>query len=174
MEQFRGVKAALVLPILLVLLLHFARHGFSKLRAFLSRRPTFGELLLLLLGAAAILVVLLRSDNFSAVPGLERRVREALEGLLYARPRFKEFLIGHPLLLLWGAYGERLGHYRIIFLALGMVGPVSIINSFAHLHTPLLLSLLRTANGLILGLAVGLAILWLVRRGERLWQRSGS
>lgn len=174
LEQFRGVKAALILPLLLVFLLHFARHGFQQLRHLLSRRPTWGELLMLLLGAAAILLVLLRSDNFSAIPGLEKQVRETLEAVLHARPRFKEFLIGHPLLLLWGAYGKRLGDYRVIVLTLGMIGQVSIINTFAHLHTPLLLSLLRTANGLMLGLMVGLGLCWLVRWGERLWQRSGS
>lgn len=174
LEQFRGVKAALILPLLLVFLLHFARHGFSKLKRCLLRRPSLGELLMLLLSAAALLLVLLRSDNFSAIPRLEKQVREALEGLLYARPRFKEFMIGHPLLLLWGAHRKRLGDYRVIVLTLGMIGQVSIINTFAHVHTPLFLSLLRTANGLMLGLLVGLGLCWLVRWGVRLWQRGGS
>jgi hypothetical protein len=175
LEEFRGVKAALVLPLILVLFLHFARHGLSGLRRLLLRRPTVGELLLLLLGAGAVVIALLRSDNLSIVPvsGLEGRVRGLLEELLYARPRFKEFLIGHPLLLLWGAYGKRLGDYGIVFLVLGMVGQVSIINTFAHLHTPLLLSLLRTANGLLLGLLIGIVVWRLVCWGERLWQ-SGS
>lgn len=175
LEEFRGVKAALILPLILVLCLHFARHGLSGLRGLLLRRPTVGELLLLLLGAGAVVIALLRSDNLSIVPvsGLEGRVRGFLEELLYARPRFKELLIGHPLLLLWGAYGKRLGDYGIILLALGMVGQVSIINTFAHIHTPLLLSLLRTANGLLLGLLIGMTIWSLARWSERLW-RSGS
>jgi len=173
LEGFRGVKAALLLPLFGVVLLHFARHGFPSLKGLLLRRPALGELLLLLLGAGVVLIVLLRSDNYSTVTGLEERVREALENVLYARPRFKEFLLGHPLLLLWGAYGRRLGDYAVVVLTLGMIGQVSIINSFAHLHSPLLLSLLRTANGLGLGLLLGLALLLLARWGERLW-RSGS
>lgn len=170
LEQFRGVKAALLLPLLGVFLLHFARHGFLELKRFLLRRPALGELLLLLLGAGVLLIVLLRSDNYSTVTGLEERVRGALEALFYARPRFKEFLIGHPLLLLWGAYRRKLGDYAIVVLTLGMVGQVSIINTFAHLHTPLLLSLLRTANGLALGLLAGLILLGIARWGARLWR----
>ncbi|MFQ6118185.1 MAG: DUF5693 family protein, partial [Candidatus Bipolaricaulia bacterium] len=73
----------------------------------------------------------------------------------------------------WGAYRRKLGDYAIIVLTLGMVGQVSIINTFAHLHTPLLMSLLRTANGRVLGLVVGLILLEIVRWGERLWL-SGS
>ena len=173
LEGFRGVKAALLLPLFGVILLHFARHGLSSLRGLLLRRPALGELLLLLFGTAVVLIVLLRSDNYSTVTGLEEWLREALENVLYARPRFKEFLLGHPLLLLWGASGRRLGDYAVVVLALGMIGQVSIINTFAHLHSPLLLSLLRTANGLLLGLPVGLILLMMARWSERLW-RSGS
>jgi hypothetical protein len=173
--EFRGVKAALVLPLLGALLIHSARDRFAELKSLLLRRPTLGELALIVLGGGVVLIALLRSDNLSIIPvsGLEGRARGLLEGLLYARPRFKEFLLGHPLLLLWGAYGRRLREYGPILLALGLVGQVSIVNSFAHLHTPLLLSLLRTANGLALGLILGLIAWALVRWGERLWQ-SGS
>ncbi|MCR4404021.1 MAG: DUF5693 family protein [Candidatus Acetothermia bacterium] len=175
LEEFRGVKAALILPLVIVFSLESARCGLSRLRRLLLRRPTLGELLLLLLGAGVLAVALLRSDNLSIVPvsGLEGRVRGLLEELLYARPRFKEFLIGHPLLLLWGARRRRLGDYQIVFLALGLVGQASIVNTFAHIHTPFLLSLLRTVNGLLLGLLIGIIVWAVVRGGERLW-RSGS
>lgn len=145
------------------------------MKAFLLRRPALGELLLLLCGAGALLLVLLRSDNLPLipVPGMEESVRGALEGALQARPRFKEFLLGHPLLLLWGAQGGRLRDYGIVVLSLGMIGQVSIINTFAHLHAPLLLSLLRTANGLALGLVAGLIVLRITRWGERLWRQDG-
>ncbi len=173
--EFRGVKAALALPLLGGLLIQCARHGFAELKGLLLRRPTLGELALILLGGGVVLIAFLRSDNLSIIPvtGLEGQARGLLEGLFYARPRFKEFLIGHPLLLLWGAYNQRLQGYGVILLVLGLVGQVSIVNTFAHLHTPLLLSILRTANGLALGLIGGLIAWGLVRWGERLWQ-SGS
>ena len=52
-----------------------------------------------------------------------------------------------------------------------MVAQASILNSFSHYHTPLLISLERTLLALALGLALGLALaplvrsaVWLVRR----------
>jgi hypothetical protein len=99
-----------------------------------------------------------------------------LEALLYARPRFKEFLLGHPLLFLFGASGG-LGawalRYRPILLFFGLLGQASIINTFAHAHTPLLFSLLRTTNGFFLGLFFGTGlyfVLLLVKKGQE-WMR---
>ncbi len=176
--QFRGVKAALVLPLVGVVLLWCARHGPGPLARLLTRRVSLGELALVGLGGLIILVVLLRSENASLIPAfeLEERVREWLERLFWARPRFKEFLIGHPLLLLWGARAPRLEEwgYSPLILALGLIGQVSIINSFAHLHTPLLVSLVRTVGGLVLGGALGLLLYGLVIWGERAWQRLRS
>jgi len=44
------------------------------------------------------------------------------------------------------------------------LGQTTILNSFAHLHTPLVFTLLRTTNGLLLGLIVGSALWGVVRR----------
>ncbi|MFB6285098.1 MAG: DUF5693 family protein [Candidatus Bipolaricaulia bacterium] len=112
---------------------------------------------------AALLVALLRSGNFSIipVPDLERELRNVLEQLLIVRPRFKEFLIGHPALLLWISLGAiRWRAWAVGLLALGMLGQASIVNSFLHLHTPLWVSLLRTFHGLWLGLLFGLPLIY--------------
>lgn len=160
LDEFRGVKVALVLPLLLVFLLYLSRRGFAEFRRFLSKELRWGDLLLLGTMGAILIVIVLRSENFAIpVPEFEKQLRGFLEGLFYARPRFKEFLLGHPLLLLWGALSfAKLREYSALFLLLGMLGQVSIINTFAHLHTPLLLSLLRTVNGIVLGLVVGLLL----------------
>ena len=164
--QFRGVKAALVLPLLIALALHLRRSG--ELR--LPRLRPMG-IALLLLGGAVLILIVLRSDNLAPlVSGLELRLRELLEAAFYARPRFKEFLVGHPALLLWGSLRGR-PPWDAALLGLSLLGQVSIINSFAHLHTPLLLSLLRTANGLVLGLPLGAIAYSVWRGGERLWLR---
>ncbi len=164
--QFRGVKAALVLPLLMALALHLRRSGGLRLPRL---RPM--GIGLLLLGGAVLILIVLRSDNLAPlVSGLELRLRELLEGAFYARPRFKEFLVGHPALLLWGSLRGR-PPWDAALLGLGLLGQVSIINSFAHLHTPLLLSLLRTANGLVLGLPLGVIAYSVWRGGERLWLR---
>ena len=71
------------------------------------------------------------------------------------RPRTKEFLLGHPamLVLLYFGYDLR----KIVVLLLGVIGQVSIVNTYAHLHTPLAVSLLRSFHGLWLGILLGVA-----------------
>jgi len=171
-EEFRGVKLALVLPLFLAFLIYFYQRGLPELQRFLNKQIKLGELILLSLGALALLIILLRSGNssFIPVPAAEERLRGILEFIFLARPRFKEFLFGHPLLFLWSALGDaKFRGYGIIVLVLGMIGQVSIINTFAHLHTPLLLSLLRTINGLVLGIIVGAVLLALFKWGEKYW-----
>jgi len=115
---------------------------------------------------AALIMALLRSGNFSIipVPELERELRNVLEQLLIVRPRFKEFLIGHPALLLWLSLGAiRWRPWAVGLLALGMLGQASIVNSFLHLHTPLWVSMLRTFHGLWLGLLFGLPLIFVAQ-----------
>lgn len=170
--EFRGVKIALITPSLLVIateLLSGPRA--SALRAELRR----GAWVVPLLGLAVLFLVLERSGNLPliAVARWEEALREHLENLFIARPRFKEFLIGHPALFLWRA--PTMAQSKLLslsLLALGALGQASIINTFAHLHTPLALSLWRTLNGLILGAVVGLAVrgiflVWLRWREHR-------
>lgn len=172
LDEFRGVKLALLLPLLLIFGLHFSRDGFIEFRRFLGKE--LQNLLLLGSVGAILLLIVLRSENFSIpVPAVELHIRGVLEELFYARPRFKEFLLGHPLLFLWGALGYAWRReYGIVVLMLGMLGQVSIINTFAHLHTPLMLSLLRTANGIVLGLVIGILLLGLFKWGERYFSRT--
>ncbi len=117
-----------------------------------------GHLFLGLLFSGILLVFLLRSGNDGmSVTGLELAIRTKLDAWLVVRPRTKEFLLGHPALFLALYYG-----YKDKFLplwVLGAVGQVSIVNTFSHIHTPVLVSLLRTVNGVWLGLAIGLLVL---------------
>jgi thiamine transporter ThiT len=49
-----------------------------------------------------------------------------------------------------------------VLLALGAIGQVSLINSFAHMHTPILITIIRTGWGLGLGIVLGLVLLGLL------------
>ncbi len=173
---FRGVKAALLLPPVLGGVFTIRQVGWRGIVPRTARhRVLFGFVAVVGLGAVAYLLV--RSGNAPGwVTGAELHTRNLLEKVFTARPRFKEFLVGHPLLLLFGACGG-LGmgflRYRPFLLFFGLVGQVSILNSFAHAHTPFLLSLWRTANGLLLGLVIGCGLyllLWLVGWGWA-WRR---
>jgi hypothetical protein len=177
--EFRGVKAALLLPPLAGAFLA-ARHAGWKTTFHSPRgyKSAFLRAGLLILSIALVAFILLRSGNgVGLVSSLEERTRNLLEGIFYARPRFKEFLLGHPFLLLFGAsggFGVWALRYRPILLFFGLLGQASILNTFAHAHTPLLLSLLRTANGLLLGLLFGTGlyfVVFLVRRGRRWMHR---
>src|SRR5262249_39008283 len=89
------------------------------------------------------------------------------------RPRTKEFLVGHPALIvalaLWALARGRA--WIVPLLCVGAIGQESLVNSFCHLHTPIALTLARTWNSLWLGSLIGLAVLPLVvsprRRAKR-------
>jgi hypothetical protein len=114
-------------------------------------------------GLAAVLlgVVLLRSGNFPVIPVAEIEVmlRRGLEELLGVRPRSKELLIGHPALVLAAAL-MACGHTRFasLFAVVAALGQSSVLNTFTHLHTPLSINLVRTAQGLWLGGLIGLVL----------------
>jgi len=78
------------------------------------------------------------------------------------RPRTKEFLIGHPALFVGIALllTRRRG-WGLPLVVLGVLGQVSLLNTFCHIHTPLNVSILRAVNGLVLGLLLGIAA-WLL------------
>ena len=169
-DRFAGIKLAHLLPLLVVvyLLLRDNMENISSSRRqiwrSLSDRPLlWGQAGLLGLVAVAGLFYLMRTGNDSsvAVSGLELKIRSVLEKLLVARPRTKEFLIGHPaaLLALGTAFLPGLGNIRPWLLFIGAVGQISLFNSFCHIHTPLSFTLLRSFNGLWLGSLIGTVVL---------------
>ena len=78
---------------------------------------------------------------------------------MYARPRSKEFLIGHPAFLLaaMAIYQQwpRLAQFLLIVAATLAQG--SLVETFAHLRTPVLMSTIRGLDGLLLGAVIGAA-----------------
>jgi hypothetical protein len=177
LDQFRGVKLALALPPVVMAGLFFLQTDISPAggqavaRSPWQRLSRFGKDLWslpltygLVVGAAAALliaaVILLRAGNFPLIPipDLEVAMRDLLSQILVVRPRTKEFLFGHPALLLAAYLGLFYrGRYQVIFLGLAAIGQASVANTFSHIHTPLVFSLWRTFNGLWLGAALGMA-----------------
>ncbi|MGI5838860.1 MAG: DUF5693 family protein [bacterium] len=181
LEFFRGVKVLYVLPLAIVAVGYlwfsvFARERKgnigAELRDFYYSRVTVRGLLAAAAVAAVGAIYIVRSGNVAAISQWEWEFRTLLDNLLIARPRTKEFLFGHPALLLAVALAVR-GHRRWLLplFLLGTVGQLSILNTFVHIKTPLLLSAIRTLNGLWLGALVGVAAIllwnWLVAGYER-------
>lgn len=158
--EFHGVKMALVTPLFLSIPLLIP---FSSIR-LLGDQPVRYKHVLIVGGIGILFIggILVRSGNFPwlAVSGPERRMRDLLESIFFARPRFKEFLIGTPLLL-HGLHQRAKDYWNLsavttdrVLIILGMVGPASVVNTFCHLHIPLTLDLLRTIHGIWLGIVI--------------------
>ncbi len=165
LDAFSGTKLALGGPIVLLFLLFilFKEKNNPWQRAGqLSREPVrYGYLLLAAIFCGVMLVFLLRSGNDNmSVSNFELLFRAKLEDWLVVRPRTKEFALGHPAMLLALYYGYK-DKFLLLWIA-GAIGQVSIINTFSHIHTPILISVLRTFNGIWTGLLIGIAVLGLI------------
>lgn len=184
-RSFAGVKLATVLPLLVVGAAYLlgltgttpsfagaGRTAVSRARYLADEPLRIGAALLGLVALGVLALLLARTGNDAGVgvAGIELRLRAVLDRLLGVRPRTKEFLVGHPALLL-GLLLCGLPRWRrwaLAALLVGMIGQVGMLNSFCHLHTPLRITLLRTFHGFWAGALVGAVacalLLWLLRR----------
>lgn len=176
LNQFMGVKIAHVLPLLLVGGVFYVFSGppqsgkqeeTSLLTLFAGRlsgllnQPVlvkWAMVAAVLLAMLAVYVMRTGNEVVMTPSTLELKIRTLLDNILWVRPRTKEFLLGHPLLLLLFYTGYRDNRYLPLLL-LGTIGQISLVNTFAHIHTPLLVSLLRLFNGLWLGILSGLILI---------------
>ncbi|BDI28330.1 hypothetical protein CCAX7_003810 [Capsulimonas corticalis] len=179
-DQFLGVKAVLVAPVLLVALYYglglfqFDRHApwsarrdhiLAQLRALAAQPLLLGQVVLGIVTLVALALFVARSGNDPGVgvSASELKMRALLDKYLLVRPRTKEFLLGHPALL-FGLAAAASGRFKkaiVPLLIVGAIGQSSLQDTFCHLHTPLLLSSLRALIGWALGALVG-AILYAV------------
>ncbi len=169
-DRFSGVKLVLIAPPLLCLLLYLftPRWGANVAPKRLAESPvTVLQLVAGIVLLAAGYLVLVRSGNQSdiAPSSLELALRAHLTTLLQVRPRFKEFVVGFPALMLAAALlpVDRARWGWLFALAIG-VGLGDVVDTFSHLHTALGASLLRLANGAVIGAIVGAIAIVAYRR----------
>lgn len=173
-DGFTGVKLAHVLPLALVgtYILLKDRSPLKKVVELLNWPILAKHALagIALLAALAVYIVRTGNTGTAFVSSLETMLREGLDRIMGVRPRTKEFLIGHPAMLLVLYYGY---DWRKLALVLfGVIGQISLVNTYAHIHTPLIISLIRSFHGLWLGIIIGGAAVpvlnyglkWLARR----------
>ena len=170
-EPFRGVKLILALPPFIALLLYLFSGKFpvgsKRARDVLLAPLQSYQLLigLIIAGAAALLVMRSGNESEIAPSHAELVLRHVLEAALSVRPRLKEFLIGYPAMMLIPVLKPLHRGYAGWLLALGAgVGIGDIIDTFSHLHTPLVISVVRIFNGLWIGIAIGAIAIWIYRR----------
>ncbi|MBC5816433.1 MAG: hypothetical protein GIW97_07820 [Candidatus Eremiobacteraeota bacterium] len=170
-ERFRGVKAVLGLPPLIALALYFLTDRFgAKIedpRDAFNTPVRIGQLVLGVVILAAGALVLMRSGNQSDISpsAFELSLRSGLTTVLSVRPRFKEFLVGFPLMMLLPTLV--LAHRRALgwLFAIGIgIGIGDLVDTFSHLHTPVYISVIRVLLGAIIGCAIGAALVAIYRR----------
>jgi len=175
-DQFRGVSALHIMPIALVLLYIVLYRGngakgvIRRLWALLNRPISLVWVLVAIIVAGIGFYYLSRTGNSGQVSTFELIIRRWLESSVGVRPRFKEFVLGHPPLLLGLFLALR---YRAswLLIVIGTLGQLTIVSTFTHLHTPLVMSIIRTLLGLGLGLIIGLILIgiWIALEGA--WRK---
>ncbi len=172
---FTGVKASLLLPLVLIFVAvvvdvpgktepvgRWWQRARLRSEQFLRQPLTVLQAVVVLAALAALAFVLTRSGNQPVVSpsGFEIKFRALLEHVLAVRPRTKEFLLGHPALMLAVALGLRGRRSWLPLVAvLAGLGQASLLNTYCHFHTPLSVSLLRTVNGVWVGALLGVVVI---------------
>lgn len=177
---FRGVKLTFVAPVLLTAIAYLQRFpiwkgrtisSVSDVKSFITEfvQIDIKVYSLLIVGSLAVVAYVFvgRSGHTAGVPvpSWELALRRFLENTMYARPREKEFLIGHPAFMLAAyAVGRRIPmvmHFALSVAA--VIGIASMVETFCHLRTPVYMSIARGYDGLLLGIVIGLVAIIAVR-----------
>lgn len=176
--QFTGVKAAFILPLIIVAAYYFLypyriNAILFLIRRFLQSQVTIGYTIFAFSILFFFAIYIIRSGNYN-VPmiNFEAGFRRILGIIMLVRPRTKEFLIGYPVLFFTLTYlGTVISYrYRWIFYTIATVAPISMLNTFCHFHAPIWLSVLRSINGLVLGLLIGYLSIVAYKFLARLWK----
>ncbi|MCY9508980.1 DUF5693 family protein [Paenibacillus larvae] len=164
LEQFRGVGLLHLLPIAIVALylLFFSedlsfRGKIDRMKGMLAFNINVLWVAVAAIAGVAAMYYLSRTGNEGQVSGIERTFRAFLENTIGVRPRNKEFLLAHPLFILGAYLAVRYKHAVYLFIV-GVIGQLSIVDTFAHLHTPLMISGIRVGIGLVFGIIIGLIL----------------
>jgi len=171
MEIFRGVKLTFIAPILLVTIVYLTRYNlfatnqddtksiWKQVMKMLDYPIYVKSLLIFAFVAFGAWIFVGRSGHTAGVPvpDIELKMRAFLERVMYARPREKEFLIGHPafFLAVMAVYRQwpRMLHYALVLVA--TIGQGSLVETFAHLRTPVFMSFVRGLDGMVVGIVFG-------------------
>ncbi|WP_408007886.1 DUF5693 family protein [Pseudalkalibacillus sp. A8] len=173
-QGFRGVKVLYVFPIVYTLLFavyhiyNNMKFDFQQLKRMLAMPIKYGHLILLFILAGIVFYYIDRTGNFASVSSYELMMRQKLEDLLYVRPRTKEFLIGFPFYILsLYFFMKKMKKTAYVCLIPAIIGWLSLVNTFTHLHIPIYVSVLRSAYSLSFGLLVGVVFIIIYKAGRK-------
>ena len=175
MNIFRGIKLTFVLPLILVALAFMKRFDIFgekllnppnlkvQLKRILNMNVSVKVLAGFLVALVAAVIFIGRSGHTAGVPvpGIELKLRAFLEQAFYARPRSKELFIGHPafILMMMAWYRKWPSAVFFILSIIATIGQSSMVETFAHMRTPVFMSLMRGIDGVIWGCVLGCVIM---------------
>lgn len=187
---FRGIKLTFVLPLVLVGIAFLQRFDIfdgrmddtegvkEQLKRILNMPVKIKTLLVLFVVLAAGIVFVARSGHTSGMPvsQTELRFRAFLEQAFYARPRTKELLIGHPAFMLAAMAVLRKWPTMVFFalVLIATIGQGSMVETFAHMRTPIYMSFMRGIGGIVLGAGIGAVAMILVEIWQAVMARAGK
>lgn len=172
LDQFIGVKIAHVIPIAAVpfiLYLWNVEKPIANAKQLLNKALDYKWAALFALVAVAGAIYISRTGNTTAELSVaESTMRNFLNDVMGVRPRSKEFLIGYPFTILLFWLGASRKNWILTIPAI--IGQVSLVNTYAHIHTALLMSMQRSFNGLVLGIVLGVLLVVSVQILLKLYQ----
>lgn len=173
LQQFRGVSLLHLAPIALVALyvfLYGSPNGFwANIRQLLVMPIKVFWVIAGVFVLAAGYYYLTRTGNGGSASGIEMKLRTFLETTFHVRPRFKEFALGHPIMLLGLFLSLRYPKWPLVLIVAATIGQLSMVDTFAHIHTPAILSATRDLLGLGIGFLIGLVLIVIWQVLERIW-----
>lgn len=173
-DIYKGVKLTFILPILLMFILCVKRYSLfaggddcknviARIENFLARPITLKIVFAMIAFAFVAWVFIGRSGHTAGVPvpDIEVKLRLFLEEMMLARPREKEFLVGHPAFYLaaFAVYNKYPRLLSVAFILAATIGQGSLVQTFAHMRTPIIMSYIRAIDGYLLGAAIGICVL---------------
>ncbi|NBD26737.1 DUF5693 family protein [Paenibacillus glycinis] len=173
LEQFRGVSMLHLVPIALTALYVFLYTGDSvigNIRKLLKMQITVLWVVVVAFVGVAAMYYLSRTGNEGSASSIELTFRNFLETTFGVRPRTKEFLLSHPLFFAGLFLALRYRAAWVLFIV-GSIGQLSMVDTFAHIHTPLPISLIRVLLGLVLGALIGIVLIGVWQVLEGVWKR---
>ncbi len=173
LDQFRGVSLLHLAPIALTalyVLFYRKNSAFGSVGKIMRMPVTIAMVVIVAIAGVAGLYYLSRTGNSGSASSLEIAFRNLLENTVGVRPRTKEFLLGHPIFIA-GIFVALKYRHAIYVLIIASIGQLSMVDTFAHIHTPIWISLVRDLLGIGFGIIVGLVFVLLWQIIERCWKK---
>ena len=171
-DIYRGVKLTFILPVVLTAILYLKRHDMlqvvgkglksllTKLNSLLDTGLTFKHVAVLMVFLFIAFYFVGRSGHTGGVPvpAIELKMRAFLEQVMYARPREKEFMIGHPafFLMVMAVYKCAPRWWQFVLICGAVIGQGSLVQTFCHMRTPVVMSFVRALDGYAVGIIFGI------------------